>query len=645
MIIIFSFNYIYAAPFGDLNSETLAVSLVIDTSGSMYSTDPNRLREDVAHVFIGFLNPEDYLGIITFNSSVDLVVPMGQLQDNEKRTYYKDLLSPKINGNPNSNTDYKAALDEANKQLDNLYKPNVTKIIVFLTDGKPDPDPANITNNPEKMNNYMDELWRTVGVIGSNNYPVYSIGFSDGIDVDVLNKIASATNGDVRIFKDSNELDLNLIQILKSRELIVKELLAPTTTTNVVNISPSLSTDFWLKEEGYRKGEETVISAFLEIGSKRVNSGNDLLVNKFDLHIDYDDGNSVILPLYDDGNSQHGDIRGNDGIWSNKVIFDINGMASTNLQMSGTLKGEEITLNKYIGEYRVATAGTIQVTTREEDLWVKNEGILSIPVGFKNNSDFNETILVRVDDGFGKLQQNQIHLEPKEYKSLNLSVEINPDLQNGVHNISIEMNPINSLTKLDMNSLVYDVEVLSYFESLSRTLSNNFLLILIILGIFVGLPLIVILLGMLFYILIGKSQYMVKGILTYWDEMKPEVKKQLDLNNKKKESVVITFDTEKQADFLIEGSPYKYDLIISKSSLKNNKKFVLGWRALLSKKDLTELVISCTQPGIMEFEGDIVTKKNLYDSEVFTSGTFIFQYANEGSKDSKEGKNILEGRI
>ncbi len=159
VLLILSFGISsYARPLSDLNSETLAVSLVIDTSGSMAQTDPQRLRESVANVFIDYLNPEDYLGVITFNSSVDLVVPMQQLKDNAIRASIKQTLIPKLEGN--ADTDYKAALDEANKQLQGLFNPDATKIIIFLTDGEPDPDPVNISNNTERMANYMNGLWK-----------------------------------------------------------------------------------------------------------------------------------------------------------------------------------------------------------------------------------------------------------------------------------------------------------------------------------------------------------------------------------------------------------------------------------------------------------------------------------------------------
>ena len=45
-----------------VTTENLSVVLVIDVSGSMSSTDPQRLRESAACIFIDLLAPEDRLG-------------------------------------------------------------------------------------------------------------------------------------------------------------------------------------------------------------------------------------------------------------------------------------------------------------------------------------------------------------------------------------------------------------------------------------------------------------------------------------------------------------------------------------------------------------------------------------------------------
>ena len=127
-------------------------------------------------------------------------------------------------------TDYAAAFTTANEELLKLEAPNARKIIVLLTDGEP-------TITDQKY------FWDVVSNLSSNNYPVYSIGFSDEIDVEILNRIAEETKGDVRIFKDTLDLDKNLIQLLKSREIIANQLLTSREEidlNSMISIFPSL---------------------------------------------------------------------------------------------------------------------------------------------------------------------------------------------------------------------------------------------------------------------------------------------------------------------------------------------------------------------------------------------------------------------
>lgn len=638
----------YAAPLSDLNSETLAVSLVIDTSGSMAQTDPQKLRQSVADVFIDYLNPEDYLGIITFNSSVDLVIPMQQLEDDTVRSNIKASLYSKLDGV--ADTDYKAALDEANRQLEELFNPDATKIIIFLTDGEPDPNPINIPADSDSMTNYMNGLWSTVSTIATNKYPVYSIGFSDGIDVEVLNRIATETGGDVRIYKDAAELDTNLVQMLKSRETIVQELLAPQETTTVVesDVKPILVSDFWLKSEGYRNGEKVAISASVLAGNTRIHSGRDLIVESFGLMIKHEDGTELNIPLYDDGLPDHSDIRANDGLWSNMISFDKNGSANASLILKGTLKGQELALEKEIGDYIVANSGNINVTQYENSLWIKEGEILKIPIRLKNNSDFKETVFVQVDEGFGKLIPNQIELDPNSDSGYELNIELNPELEKKTHNFILTINPREGSTKIDKNTINYDLELVGSIEGLKRDFIGNAGIYLPLIGILIGIPLIILIFGMVLYGLLVRPQLRVHGTLIYWEDPNSEDKKELDLSRLKKNKVVITLDEEKSADYRLSSSRYDYDLELYKELVKKTSKFILGWKALLSKKAISELIIRTTQPGIIDHEGDIFTKMNLYDEDEFISGEYSFKYIKPKtrlSKESDEGRNVLEGRV
>lgn len=640
IVILLVFQNIYVV--SENTKDLLAVSLIIDTSGSMNTTDPQRLREAAANVFIDLLSPEDYLGIITFNNEVDLVIPMEQLKDISIRESFKERLSPNLEAG--GNTDYKAALEKSSEELSKLDNSNARKVIVLLTDGEP--IPGGITGNEKEfILNYMESLWNTISSLSQKNYPVYSIGFSDQINVEVLDRIAKETNGDVNIFKDASDLDVNLIQDLKSREIIETQLLAQADK----NKKPlELNTDFWIKEEGYRNGEEAVVSASLKIGANRLQGGTDLVINEFNLITVYDDGTTITVPLLGSEEMDNGDIRANDGIWSNKIVFNKNGNAKTAIVVSGKYKKESFKLMKSLGNYRVDNPGNIVLSSYEKNLWGRGGKTLSIPLTFDNQSSFKEMVSVDIDEKIGNANIRQIELEPYSKSNIVLNIELNSSLDRGIYDLKIKFKPLDQLTTIDNTKLNYKVELLSYFKSLYRNLESRYTVVIPLALIFIGLPLFIYIMGILLYIIIVNPQTKVNGILAYWDEISPENKVEFNLSEKKKDKILISFNPYKSADFYIEGGKYKYDFVISKKIIKKSSSFILGWKGLLSRKSFIEQTLSCTQPGIIIYEGDIFTKLNLYDGREFSSDIFGFKFTtttSKWSKDHQEGKDILEGRI
>lgn len=237
--IFFSGINVFASTSKELSTETLAVTLVIDASGSMVTTDPQKLRETAANIFIDLLSPEDYLGIITFNTKEEVVIPMQQVQNSGNKANFEKVLSQKLQST--GDTDYLIALNEASNQLSSVKKENVRKVIVFLTDGDPDPNNAK-KNDPEFMNPYMDSLWKAVSNLASNKYEVYAVGFSKGVDPAILQGISKSTGGTLKISEDSSELALSFFDILgnlKSRRAFLGK---------TFELKESLNLDFDLDE-------------------------------------------------------------------------------------------------------------------------------------------------------------------------------------------------------------------------------------------------------------------------------------------------------------------------------------------------------------------------------------------------------------
>ena len=203
------------------NLETLAVSLIIDKSGSMNTTDPSKMRETAANIFIDLLSPEDNLGIISFSTDAVQVQPMTNIGVIGKAAIKGNLVG-KLEAD--GDTDYQKAFQTAYEQLNAIDDENVKKVIVFLTDGNPDPDPKRL-GEQAFMDNYMNGFWDTVKNIGLEGYPVYTVGFG-ALDKGVMDRIALETKGQSKVFNAPEEAGVeffNIISQLKNRNLFINE--------------------------------------------------------------------------------------------------------------------------------------------------------------------------------------------------------------------------------------------------------------------------------------------------------------------------------------------------------------------------------------------------------------------------------------
>lgn len=222
LISLFFFNIPYVWAEETTTSEKIAVSLVIDTSGSMADTDPNNLRKTAAEIFIDLLSPDDYLGVVMFSTDAVEAIPMQQVASMENKEYLKATLAPAITAL--GDTDYLKALQAAEYQLDSFAEQDVRKVIIFLTDGVPDPNPVQ-RDNPDFMSGYMDSIWATTANIGLKDYPIYTLGFGNS-DQSILQRIASDTRGEAKFIESPSAIATNFFEVLrmlKNRQTVFNE--------------------------------------------------------------------------------------------------------------------------------------------------------------------------------------------------------------------------------------------------------------------------------------------------------------------------------------------------------------------------------------------------------------------------------------
>lgn len=170
--------------------KTLDVALIIDSSGSMVTNDPNDLRKDAAKVFIDAMISGDQIAVIDFD-------------DNTYVAWALQLLTADRSGpkaavdtiNSSGGTNIGAGLQVGFNELNSSSNSN-PKAAVLLTDGQ-----GSYSNQADL---YAAEGW-----------PVFTIGLSDEADENLLQAIANQTGGKYYALTDPGQL-LNVYFAIQS---------------------------------------------------------------------------------------------------------------------------------------------------------------------------------------------------------------------------------------------------------------------------------------------------------------------------------------------------------------------------------------------------------------------------------------------
>ncbi|MDO9533911.1 MAG: vWA domain-containing protein [Bacillota bacterium] len=819
-----------------LSDETLAIVMVIDVSGSMRYTDPQMLRETASRIFIDLLSPEDYLGVITFDHDANVVIPLQQVESASKKELFKETLSPRLQ--PRGNTDYLTALEAAFGQFKGTGTQGARPVVVFLTDGEPNPDPARQRMDPAFMVSYMESLWNIVDDFSLAGIPIYTVAFSGEIDPEIARKISLDTKGDSYILEEPGELlvsffellgnlknrmflldntfnlqagspeaftfqvndytrQVNLIavnlftgkcelsiippsgesgeieviavsnhesysmvilsqlekeytgkwqavvsgsgpvNVLGDMDLYIKgwleepvsssqhplnesihfkvkvtgseylhdmpfkveiqlakpgfapvfipltedgsyytgvyddvdevgiyklglrlflegQLVSTASSRLYVRTLPSLSADFWT-DQGYRLGEEIVVTGSMTASGKKLQEGRELKVENFSLLLKYDDGARDVIPLYDQGSQEHGDIKAGDGVWSNRILFKREGPGKASLLAVGEYMASVFTLEKNLGPFDVFAPGKVSITIPNREHWSLPGKNLSLILEIQSESPFKETLIIEPQHHLGRFTQERIVLEPFQNTTINLGLNLFRNLDPGIYSIPLAFSLVNDFTELEPSLLELELEVLSLGKALLRYSSGVIAPLLYIAVIALITFIIFYAVGLLLFLLFVYPGKKIKGILLYNKTgiAGDELPKKIKLRKFRKDAIVISFNKDnKTADYYIEGSEFNYDIIFKNINGNHSPLFIKGWQALLKKKMPVKTVVYSTQPGIMEFEGKIFTRKELLHSDKFESGGFSFQYNSHirGSQHKTNyaadlGADILEGKI
>jgi Ca-activated chloride channel family protein len=154
----------------------LNFSLVLDKSGSMDGAKMDCLKDAVRRV-IDLLGPDDYLSIVSFDTSPRTLVKSQQARSHSDKQALKRQVDRLDAG---GGTEIAPALETGFAELSKAYAPNRINRLVLLTDGQTE---------------HEDRCRKQAQKIGSSGIPITALGIGVDWNEKLLIELAGATSG------------------------------------------------------------------------------------------------------------------------------------------------------------------------------------------------------------------------------------------------------------------------------------------------------------------------------------------------------------------------------------------------------------------------------------------------------------------
>jgi hypothetical protein len=178
-------------PTNRANEEFLDVALILDSSGSMKTSDPDDLRKEAARAFIDTMGDWDWATIIDFDDSVktlwQLLPTVGK-----KEAIHSAINQIDSSGSTNIGLGLQAGFENLS-QMPTRHR----KIAILLTDGKGD---------------YADQAAQ----YAAQGWKIFTIGLGNDINQQLLEQIASETGGKYYFLTSADQLIQKYFEISQS---------------------------------------------------------------------------------------------------------------------------------------------------------------------------------------------------------------------------------------------------------------------------------------------------------------------------------------------------------------------------------------------------------------------------------------------
>ncbi len=205
----------FAQSLTPFDNRPIYLVLLMDSSGSMRTTDPEEIRKLASQAVITLMSPDDKVAVVEFDS--DAKILSSWKSASERNDIFRAIREVGKNG---SHTDFSAGLDKA-KELILEAPDDAHKVVLLLSDGIFDPNPRSDRYPPyylqyrlairgkdrSELKEINEEYRRKLTPVARSyinakimpsfnekEVEVYSVGFSPGADREFLGYLADETS-------------------------------------------------------------------------------------------------------------------------------------------------------------------------------------------------------------------------------------------------------------------------------------------------------------------------------------------------------------------------------------------------------------------------------------------------------------------
>lgn len=187
--------------YAQTNDEGCAISIAVDISGSMQSTDPEGITIQLIQLFIDSCTKGDYLSVIAYNDTVVYNSGMVDMGNTEQKNMLKqELNSIEFRGN----TDNGLGMLAATNEIVNMQKEYGNAFVLVITDGDTYLVGSDTGRSVEDSNEDMNSCAR---LAVENDITLNIIEFTNTFmqDTNIMSVVTAATGGATNITDNSRQ--------------------------------------------------------------------------------------------------------------------------------------------------------------------------------------------------------------------------------------------------------------------------------------------------------------------------------------------------------------------------------------------------------------------------------------------------------